>query len=188
MELLILVATLFSTFNVILLIGLIYLYARIVTKTHAGYSAGLLILRGPPPLPQHRHPLRLYSDGNALQRPALSLPGGHNGLRVRRALGAPESHRLVSSHAAQFRYLERLTPDHEGFKGVRGCPSAARTARSAFLQGRHLELPIGRNLGRDATPRSRPRRGREHPRGDQGRRLAACHRIGSSSSERTSLF
>ena len=43
MELLILVATLFSTFNVILLIGLIYLYARIVMKTHAGYSAGLLI-------------------------------------------------------------------------------------------------------------------------------------------------
>ena len=43
MELLILVATLFATFNVILLLGLIYLYARIVTKTRAGYSAGLLI-------------------------------------------------------------------------------------------------------------------------------------------------
>ncbi|MGD0636942.1 MAG: hypothetical protein ABSA72_02740 [Nitrososphaerales archaeon] len=43
MELLILVATLFSTFNVILLLGLIYLYARIVMKTRAGYSAGLLI-------------------------------------------------------------------------------------------------------------------------------------------------
>ena len=47
MELLILVATLFSTFNVILLIGLIYLYARIVMKTHAGYSAGLLIFAVP---------------------------------------------------------------------------------------------------------------------------------------------
>jgi hypothetical protein len=43
MDLLILVATLFSTFNVILLVGLIYLYARIAMKTHAGYSAGLLI-------------------------------------------------------------------------------------------------------------------------------------------------
>jgi hypothetical protein len=43
MELLILVATLFSTFNVILLLGLIYLYARIVLRTHASYSAGLLV-------------------------------------------------------------------------------------------------------------------------------------------------
>jgi len=43
MELLILVATLFATFNVILLLGLIYLYGRIVMKTRAGYSAGLLI-------------------------------------------------------------------------------------------------------------------------------------------------
>ena len=43
MELLILVATLFSAFNVILLIGLIYLYTRIVLKTHAGYSEGLLV-------------------------------------------------------------------------------------------------------------------------------------------------
>jgi hypothetical protein len=43
MDLLILVATLFSTFNVILLVGLIYLYARIAMKTRAGYSAGLLV-------------------------------------------------------------------------------------------------------------------------------------------------
>jgi hypothetical protein len=42
MELLILVATLFASFNVILLVGLIYLYARIVAKTRAGYSIGLL--------------------------------------------------------------------------------------------------------------------------------------------------
>ena len=38
-----LVASLFSSFNVIILIGLIYLYARIVSNTRAGYSAGLLI-------------------------------------------------------------------------------------------------------------------------------------------------
>jgi hypothetical protein len=43
MELLILVATLFSSFNVILLVALIYLYARIVLKTKANYSIGLLI-------------------------------------------------------------------------------------------------------------------------------------------------
>lgn len=43
MELLILVATLFASFNVILLVGLIYLYGRIATKTRAGYSLGLLI-------------------------------------------------------------------------------------------------------------------------------------------------
>ena len=43
MELLILVATLFSAFNVILLVGLICLYARIAVRTHAGYSAGLLV-------------------------------------------------------------------------------------------------------------------------------------------------
>ena len=43
MELLFLVATLFSTFNIILLLGLIYLYARIVVKTRAGYSTGLLV-------------------------------------------------------------------------------------------------------------------------------------------------
>jgi hypothetical protein len=43
MELLILVATLFASFNVILLVGLIYLYARIAAKTRAGYSVGLLI-------------------------------------------------------------------------------------------------------------------------------------------------
>ncbi|MGA2664517.1 MAG: hypothetical protein ABSF83_06220 [Nitrososphaerales archaeon] len=43
MELLILIATLFATFNVILLLGLIYLYGRIVMRTRAGYSAGLLI-------------------------------------------------------------------------------------------------------------------------------------------------
>ncbi len=43
MELLILVATLFAAFNVILLVGLIYLYGRIAAKTRAGYSVGLLI-------------------------------------------------------------------------------------------------------------------------------------------------
>jgi hypothetical protein len=37
------VATLFAALNVILLTGLIYLYARILRKTQAGYSAGLLI-------------------------------------------------------------------------------------------------------------------------------------------------
>lgn len=43
MELLILVATLFASFNVILLVALVYLYARIVMKTRANYSIGLLI-------------------------------------------------------------------------------------------------------------------------------------------------
>jgi hypothetical protein len=43
MDLLILVATLFASFNIILLVGLIYLYGRIVAKTRAGYSVGLLI-------------------------------------------------------------------------------------------------------------------------------------------------
>jgi hypothetical protein len=37
------VATLFAAFNVVLLSGLIYLYARILRRTQAGYSAGLLI-------------------------------------------------------------------------------------------------------------------------------------------------
>jgi hypothetical protein len=43
MELEILVATLFASGNVILLLSLIYLYGRIVLKTRAAYSAGLLV-------------------------------------------------------------------------------------------------------------------------------------------------
>jgi hypothetical protein len=43
MDLLILIATLFAAFNIIVLVALIYLYARIVAKTRAGYSLGLLI-------------------------------------------------------------------------------------------------------------------------------------------------
>ncbi len=43
MDLLILVATLFASFDIILLVGLIYLYGRIVAKTRSGYSVGLLI-------------------------------------------------------------------------------------------------------------------------------------------------
>lgn len=43
MDSLILVATLFASFNIILLVGLIYLYGRIFAKTRAGYSVGLLI-------------------------------------------------------------------------------------------------------------------------------------------------
>jgi hypothetical protein len=43
MDPLIAIASIFAAFNVALLIGLIYLYSRIFMKTHAGYSAGLLI-------------------------------------------------------------------------------------------------------------------------------------------------
>ena len=43
MELLILLATLFASFNIILLVALIYLYSRIVMKTRANYTIGLLI-------------------------------------------------------------------------------------------------------------------------------------------------
>ena len=43
MEPLIIVATVFAFLNVVLLLGLIYLYARIVVKTRAGYPVGLLI-------------------------------------------------------------------------------------------------------------------------------------------------
>lgn len=39
----ILIATLFATINVILLLGLIYLYSMIIMKTRAAYPAGLLI-------------------------------------------------------------------------------------------------------------------------------------------------
>jgi hypothetical protein len=40
------VATAISFVNVALLIGLIYLYARIAAKTHAGYTYGLMIFSG----------------------------------------------------------------------------------------------------------------------------------------------
>jgi hypothetical protein len=43
MEPLMIIATTFATLNVALLVGLIYLYARIVLKTRAGYPVGLLI-------------------------------------------------------------------------------------------------------------------------------------------------
>jgi hypothetical protein len=43
MEPLILIATLFGSFNIVLLGALIYLYLRIFARTHASYSIGLLI-------------------------------------------------------------------------------------------------------------------------------------------------
>jgi hypothetical protein len=40
------VATGMSVLNVALLVGLIYLYARMASKTHAGYTIGLMIFSG----------------------------------------------------------------------------------------------------------------------------------------------
>ena len=40
------VATGLSLVNIILLVGLLYLYARIASKTHAGYSYGLMVFSG----------------------------------------------------------------------------------------------------------------------------------------------
>jgi hypothetical protein len=39
-------ATGMSVLNVALLLGLIYLYARMASKTHAGYTVGLMIFSG----------------------------------------------------------------------------------------------------------------------------------------------
>jgi hypothetical protein len=39
-------ATGMSALNVALLLGLIYLYARMASKTHAGYTMGLMIFSG----------------------------------------------------------------------------------------------------------------------------------------------
>jgi len=46
MDTLVAVATGFSGFNVILLVGLLYLYGRIASKAHAGYTYGLMIFSG----------------------------------------------------------------------------------------------------------------------------------------------
>ena len=43
MDALFFIATFFAALNAVLLLGLIYLYSKILRKTHAGYSAGLLI-------------------------------------------------------------------------------------------------------------------------------------------------
>jgi hypothetical protein len=43
MDSLFFIATFFAALNAVLLLGLIYLYSKILRKTHAGYSAGLLI-------------------------------------------------------------------------------------------------------------------------------------------------
>jgi len=40
------IATGMSAINVALLIGLVYLYARMMTKTHAGYTIGLMVFSG----------------------------------------------------------------------------------------------------------------------------------------------
>jgi hypothetical protein len=40
------VATGMSAVNVLLLIGLVYLYARMIAKTHAGYTFGLILFSG----------------------------------------------------------------------------------------------------------------------------------------------
>ena len=40
------VATGVSALNVVLLLGLLYLYGRIAAKTHAGYTYGLMIFSG----------------------------------------------------------------------------------------------------------------------------------------------
>jgi len=40
------IATGASALNVALLLGLIYLYARMASKTHAGYTLGLMIFSG----------------------------------------------------------------------------------------------------------------------------------------------
>jgi len=39
-------ATGVSAVNVVLLIGLVYLYARMAAKTHAGYTLGLMVFSG----------------------------------------------------------------------------------------------------------------------------------------------
>ena len=40
------VATGVSALNVVLLAGLVYLYGRMASKTHAGYTLGLMIFSG----------------------------------------------------------------------------------------------------------------------------------------------
>jgi hypothetical protein len=46
MNTLVAVATGFSGLNVIFLVGLLYLYARMASKTRAGYTFGLMIFSG----------------------------------------------------------------------------------------------------------------------------------------------
>jgi hypothetical protein len=40
------VATVTSAFNIVLLVGLLYVYVRIAAKTHAGFTYGLMIFSG----------------------------------------------------------------------------------------------------------------------------------------------
>jgi hypothetical protein len=46
MDALVAVATGFSSLNVILLVGLLYLYGKMAAKTRAGYTFGLMIFSG----------------------------------------------------------------------------------------------------------------------------------------------
>jgi len=46
MDTLVAVATGFATLNVVILVGLLYLYGRMASKTHAGYTFGLMIFSG----------------------------------------------------------------------------------------------------------------------------------------------
>ena len=46
MDTLVAVATGFSGLNVALLVGLLYIYARIASKMHAGYTLGMMIFSG----------------------------------------------------------------------------------------------------------------------------------------------
>lgn len=46
MDTLVAVAVGFSALNVVLLLGLLYMYGRIILKTHASYTLGLMIFSG----------------------------------------------------------------------------------------------------------------------------------------------
>jgi len=46
MDILVAVATGFSGFNVILLLGLLFIYAKIASKMHANYTFGMMIFSG----------------------------------------------------------------------------------------------------------------------------------------------
>jgi hypothetical protein len=46
MDTLVAVATSFAAFNVVILLGLLYLYGRMASKTRAGYTFGLMIFSG----------------------------------------------------------------------------------------------------------------------------------------------
>ena len=46
MDTLVAVATGFAAFNVVILVGLLYLYGRMASKTRAGYTFGLMIFSG----------------------------------------------------------------------------------------------------------------------------------------------